>query len=313
MNIRTSENKKKNKFLKKMWDSRYMYMLIIPAIIFYIVFNYAPMYGIKIAFQDFYPRLGVKDSPWIGLENFKIVFAEPLFWRAFRNTLTISFSKVISGFVFAVMNALLINELRLRKFSKIAQTVITFPHFLSWVSIAGFTSNLFTNSGDINTLIAHLGGTKIDFLSDKGFFFSLLILTEVWKEAGWGSIIYLAAIAGIDAQLYEASELDGAGRIRKIFSITLPCIKSTIILMLILSVGNVMDGGFDQIFNMYNPLVYEVSDTLDTYIYRITFGTSSATNPGISAAIGLFKSIISCALVLTVDRIAKMTGERGII
>ena len=313
MNTSISKNKRKASILDRIRDAKFMYLMVLPAIVFYIVFNYAPMYGIKIAFQDFYPRLGVKNSPNVGFANFKIVFTEPLFWRALRNTLVISFSKIICGFVFAVANAVIINELRMRRFGKFAQIVITFPHFLSWVSIAGFVNNLFMDSGAVNALITVLGGEKIDFLSNKPFFFVLLVLTEIWKEAGWGSIVYLAAMAGVDAQLYEAAELDGASRMRMIRSITLPSIKSTMVLMLILSVGNVMDGGFDQIFNLYNPLVYDISDTIDTYIYRITFGTSSATNPGISAAIGLFKSVVSCALVLTVDRIAKLVGERGIL
>lgn len=313
MNTSISKNKRKASILDRIRDAKFMYLMVFPAIVFYIVFNYAPMYGIKIAFQDFYPRLGVKNSPNVGFANFKIVFTEPLFWRALRNTLVISFSKIICGFVFAVANAVIINELRMRRFGKFAQIVITFPHFLSWVSIAGFVNNLFMDSGAVNALITVLGGEKIDFLSNKPFFFVLLVLTEIWKEAGWGSIVYLAAMAGVDAQLYEAAELDGASRMRMIRSITLPSIKSTMVLMLILSVGNVMDGGFDQIFNLYNPLVYDISDTIDTYIYRITFGTSSATNPGISAAIGLFKSVVSCALVLTVDRIAKLVGERGIL
>ena len=313
MNTISSNRKHKEKLKSRLWNARYLYLLILPAIIFYLIFNYFPMYGIKIAFQDFFPKLGIAKSPWIGLANFKIVFADPLFWRAFRNTILISFSKIATGTFFAISTAVLLNELRMRKFKKFAQIVLTFPHFLSWVIIAGLVNNLFTNTGVINTLIASLGGDKIDFLSDSKFFFSLLITSDIWKEAGWSSIVYLAAISGINEDLYESASLDGASRIQMIKHITLASIRPTIVLMLILSVGGIMDGGFDQIFNLYNPLVYEIGDTLDTYIFRITFGTSYAVNPGIGAAIGLFKSVISCLLILSVDRIAKLFGERGII
>jgi len=313
MNTISSNRNKKESLGKKLWNAKYLYLLVLPGVLFYFIFNYIPMYGIKIAFLDFYPRLGVNNSPWVGWDNFKTVFADELFWRAFRNTIIISMSKIISGTIFAVLTAVFLNELRMRKFKKVTQIILTFPHFLSWVIIAGLVNNLFTNSGVINTLIASLGGEKIDFLSDPKFFFGLLITSDIWKEAGWGSIVYLAAIASINEELYESASLDGASRLQTIFHITLPSIRPTIVLMLILSVGGIMDGGFDQIFNLYNPLVYEIGDTLDTYIYRITFGTSYAVNPGIGAAIGVFKSVISCILVLTVDRIAKLFGERGII
>lgn len=313
MNTISSNRNKKESLGRKLWNAKYLYLLVLPGVLFYFIFNYIPMYGIKIAFLDFYPRLGVNNSPWVGLANFKTIFADELFWRAFRNTIIISMSKIISGTIFAVLTAVFLNELRMRKFKKVTQIILTFPHFLSWVIIAGLVNNLFTNSGVINTLIASLGGEKIDFLSDPKFFFGLLITSDIWKEAGWGSIVYLAAIASINEELYESASLDGASRMQTIFHITLPSIRPTIVLMLILSVGGIMDGGFDQIFNLYNPLVYEIGDTLDTYIYRITFGTSYAVNPGIGAAIGVFKSVISCILVLTVDRIAKLFGERGII
>lgn len=313
MNTISSNRNKKESLGQKLWKAKYLYLLILPGVIFYFIFNYIPMYGVKIAFLDFYPRLGVNNSPWVGLANFKTVFADELFWRAFRNTIIISMSKIITGTIFAVLTAVFLNELRMRKFKKVTQIILTFPHFLSWVIIAGLVNNLFTNTGVINTLISSFGGNKIDFLSNSKFFFGLLITSDIWKEAGWGSIIYLAAISSINEEIYESASLDGASRLQTIFHITLPSIRSTIVLMLILSVGGIMDGGFDQIFNLYNPLVYEIADTLDTYIYRITFGTSYAVNPGIGAAIGVFKSVISCILVLTVDRIAKLFGERGII
>lgn len=304
---------KKSKLWRNVKNARYIYLLIFPAIVFYIIFNYIPMYGVRIAFQDFFPRLGISGSPSVGWDNFRYIFAQTEFWRAFRNTLVISLCRIALSFLFSVGTALILNEIRMRRFKKIAQTVFTFPHFLSWVIIAGFVNNLFMNTGVINNLVALFGGNRIDFLRNKGFFFGLLMFTEIWKEAGWGSIVYLATIAGIDAELYDAAEIDGASRFRRIVSVTLPGIRSTAVLLLILSTGSILTSGFDQIFNLYNPLVYEIADILDTYIYRTTFGTAQASNPGYGAAVGLFKSVVSCALVLIVDRIAKLTGERGII
>lgn len=304
---------KKSKLWRNVKNARYIYLLIFPAIVFYIIFNYIPMYGVRIAFQDFYPRLGISGSPSVGWDNFRYIFAQSEFWRAFRNTLVLSLCRIALSFLFSVGTALVINEIRMRRFKKVVQTVFTFPHFLSWVIIAGFINNLFMNTGVINNLIAMFGGNRIDFLRDKGFFFGLLMFTEIWKEAGWGSIVYLATMAGIDSELYDAAEIDGANRFRRMLSVTLPGIRSTAVLLLILSTGSILTSGFDQIFNLYNPLVYDVADILDTYIYRTTFGTAQAANPGYGAAVGLFKSVVSCALVLIVDRIAKLTGERGII
>ena len=304
---------KKSKLWRNVKNARYIYLLIFPAIVFYIIFNYIPMYGVRIAFQDFFPRLGISGSPSVGWDNFRYIFAQTEFWRAFRNTLVISLCRIALSFVFSVGTALILNEIRMRRFKKLAQTVFTFPHFLSWVIIAGFVNNLFMNTGVINNLVALFGGNRIDFLRNKGFFFGLLMFTEIWKEAGWGSIVYLATMAGIDAELYDAAEIDGASRFRRIVSVTLPGIRSTAVLLLILSTGSILTSGFDQIFNLYNPLVHEIADILDTYIHRTTFGTAQASNPGYGAAVGLFKSVVSCALVLIVDRIAKLTGERGII
>ena len=294
-------------------NAKYIYILILPAIAFYIIFNYIPMYGIRIAFQDFYPRLGVSGSPSVGWANFEYIFGQEEFWRAFRNTVVLSFCRIALNFAFSIGTALMINEIRMARFKKVVQTIYTFPHFLSWVIIAGFVNNLFMNTGAINNLIALLGGERIDFLRNGGFFFGLLLFLDIWKEAGWGSIVYLATIAGIDSELYDAAEIDGANRFRQMWSVTLPGVRSTAVLLLILSTGSILNSGFDQVFNLYNPLVYNVADILDTYIYRTTFGTAQASNPGYGAAVGLFKSVVSCALVIIVDRVAKLTGERGII
>ena len=294
--------------------SKYLLLMIIPAIIFYVVFCYLPMYGILIAFKDFYPKKGILGSAWAGengLGNFQKIFKDPYFWTVLRNTVVIGVSKLLISFVAAILVALLINEIRLVLFKKTFQTIVTFPHFLSWVIVAGLVFNIFGISGIINKALTLSGKESMTIIYDKSFFLGLIFGSDVWKEAGWSSIIYLATMAGISPELYEAADIDGATRLQKIWNITLPAIKPTAILLLILSVGGILSAGFDQIIKMYNPGVYEVADILDTYIYRYTLG--SGQRPGEGAAIGLFKSVVSFILVIMVDRIAKLCGERGII
>ena len=285
--------------------------MIIPAIVFYAIFNYVPMYGILIAFKSFRPKLGIMRSPWNGIDNFVKVFEEEKFWLAFKNTLIIGSIKIVVGFLGAVIVALLLNELRMRRTKKVIQTIVTFPHFLSWVVVSGFVFSLFAYSGAVNSMVEAMGGDRTNFLAHKNFFFGLVFASDIWKEAGWGSIIYLATMAGIPQDQYEAADIDGATRLQKIWHITLPGIKPTAILLLIMSVGGVLSAGFDQILNLGNPLIREEVNIIDTYIYyHAIVGSDSA---GVGTAIGLFKSVISFALVITVDRVAKACGERGII
>ena len=285
--------------------------MIIPAIAFYAIFCYVPMYGVLMAFQKYYPKLGIFGSKWVGFDNFKTIFQDPYFWTVLLNTIKIGTIKIVLAFLGAVTTALLLNELRMRRTKKVIQIIVTFPHFLSWVIIAGFVSSLFETSGSINDLIYVLGGERVMFMTKGNFFLGLIFGADIWKEAGWGSIVYLATMAGIPQDQYEAADIDGATRLQKIWHITLPGIKAVAILLLIMSVGGVLSAGFDQIFNLYNPTVYKYADILDTYIYRETF--QSYRNPGIGTAVGLFKSVVSFILVITTDRIAKACGERGII
>ncbi len=295
----------------KLFKSRYLMLMALPAVIFYFIFNYIPMYGILIAFQKYLPKKGIFGSPWVGFKNFETIFKDPGFWNVLKNTVIIGGIKIIIAFLAAVTMALLLNELRMRKTKKVIQILVTFPHFLSWVVISGFVTSLFSRTGSINDLIVLLGGERRSFLSNGRFFMGIIYLSDIWKEAGWGSIIYLATMAGIPQDQYEAADIDGATRLQKIWHITLPGIKSTAVLLLIMSVGGILSAGFDQIFNLYNEMVYDVSDIIDTYIYRQTFQAN--LNPGIGTAIGLFKSVVSFTLVIIVDRIAKLCGERGII
>ena len=299
------------KFGAKFWRSKYLVMMIIPAIVFYIIFCYVPMYGVLMAFQKFNPKVGIFGSNFVGIDNFITVFDDAKFWLAFRNTLIIGSVKIVISFLGAVIIALLLNELRMIRTKKVIQTIVTFPHFLSWVVVSGFVFSLFAYNGAVNALVDAMGGDRTNFLADKGFFFGMVFASDIWKEAGWGSIIYLATMAGIPQDQYEAADIDGATRLQKIWHITLPGIKPTAILLLIMSVGGVLSAGFDQILNLGNVLIREDVNIIDTYIYY--HYVSGSGNAGIGTAIGLFKSVVSFALVITVDRIAKACGERGII
>ena len=301
------------KFGRKALQSKYLIMMILPAVVFYFVFNYLPMYGIILAFKSFNPIKGVVNSPWNGVDNFKEVFKDPNFWPVFGNTLIIGSVKIVIGFLGAVITAILLNELRMRRTKKTIQTIVTFPHFLSWIVISGFVFSLFAYHGAVNSVIEAAGGKPVQFLRSKPFFFFLIFATDIWKEAGWGSIIYLATMAGIPQDQYEAADIDGASRLQKIWHITLPGIKSVAILLLIMSVGGVLSAGFDQLLNLTPHALEGKIDIIDTYIYRNYIGEVDPSQVGIGAAIGLFKSVIGFVLVITVDRIAKACGERGII
>ena len=291
--------------------SKYLIMMILPAVAFYIIFCYIPMYGILMAFQKFNPKVGIFGSKFVGIDNFLKVFDDAKFWLAFRNTLIIGSVKIVISFLGAVIIALLLNELRMIKTKKTIQTIVTFPHFLSWVVVSGFVFSLFAYNGAVNSLVEIMGGSRTNFLLDKQFFFGMIFASDIWKEAGWGSIIYLATMAGIPQDQYEAADIDGATRLQKIWHITLPGIKPVAILLLIMSVGGVLSAGFDQILNLGNDVLRDDVNIIDTYIYY-HYVTGSG-NAGIGTAIGLFKSVVSFTLVIAVDRIAKACGERGII
>lgn len=304
---------------KRFLNSRFLILMIIPAIIFYAIFNYIPMYGVLLSFARYSPRLGLMGSifqNWIGFQNFEFIFNFPSFWEAFKNTLIIGSIKVVISFLSAVTVALLINELRMHLFKKGVQIIVTFPHFLSWVVVASLFKMLFDESGSINHMIEMAGGSKILLFGDPKLFLGLIFSSDIWKEAGWSSIIYIATMAGISTDLYEAADIDGASRLQKIWHITLPGIRPTAILLLIMSVGGVLSAGFDQIFNMTGSLrndrVIDAVQIIDTLIYNYTF-QSKAFSEGQSTAVGLFKSLVGFALVITTDRIAKACGERGII
>lgn len=300
----------KRKLLRDMYNARYLYVLILPAIVYYIVFHYFPIAGITLAFKEYKANLGILGSPWVGLKNYEFVFKDPMFYKALVNTFVISFERIVFQFPMPIVLAVMLSEVRNGRILRPLQTVFTFPHFLSWVVVGGILVNFLGEYGAINNFLGILGLEKQSFLSNQALFRPILYTTQIWKGAGWASIMYLASIVSITPDLYEAADIDGATRMQRIWHVTLPGIKSTIVVLLILNVGQVMDMGFDQIFNLQNPAVQGVSEILGTYIYRITF--SGPMDFGFSTAIDLFKSVINFTLLLTADRVMKLLGERGL-
>jgi putative aldouronate transport system permease protein len=300
-----------NQLLSSIFEHKYIYLMLVPGLAFLLVFKYFPMYGIQLAFKRYMINEGITGSPWIGLENFLYIWSEPAFWRAFKNTIVISLMKLGLGFPIGIILALLINELKMKKYRRFLQTIYTFPHFLSWVIVSGIIFNFLGNTGALNSLLENLGLGQINFLMNKGIFRYLLVYSEVWKEAGWSTILYLAAIAGIDPTLYEAATVDGANRWHKIKYITWPGIQNIVVIMFIMTVGSIMVAGFNQVFNLYNEVVYDVGDIISTYVYRISF--QQAPDYGVSTAVGLFNGVVNFMLLMIANTVAKKFGKSGII
>lgn len=292
-----------------MWQARYLYLLLLPAAVYFALFQYGPMNGVVLAFKKYNAKLGIWGSPSVGWDNFRRIFITPAAMTAIRNTFEINLSRLVWQFPAAIILALLLNEMRGTRVKRLYQTVYTFPHFLSWVVVSSLLSNFFSNGGLINTIISAFGGSRIDFLANETWFRPFLYLTHNWKEMGWDSIIYIAAIAAIDPTLYEAATVDGASRWKQAFHVTLPCISSTVVTLFILQVGRIMNAGFEQIFYMQNPAVKGVSEILDAYVYNITF--KAAPNYGFSTAVGLFKSVVNLFMLALANRVVKWVGGSG--
>lgn len=275
-------------------------MLLLPAV-FVFIFNYMPLYGLVIAFQDYNPAKGFLGSEWVGMKWFRMALSMPDFFEILRNTVTISLGKLIFSQIASVLFALLINEVQLPMLKRTVQTITYFPHFLSWVIIGGVFIDMLSTKGLVNQAIKALGGRPIFFLGRKEWFQPIMVILEVWKEFGYGAIIYLAAITSINPDLYEAATIDGANRLQQTWYVTLPGISVTIIMMVTLALGGIMNAGFDQIFVMYNASVYETADILDTFIYRQGLVDAQYS---LSTAIGLFKSVIGAALLIATNAFA---------
>lgn len=295
----------------RIWKYRYLYLLALPGLLYFIIFRYVPMYGVVIAFQDFSINKGIWGSEWVGLEQFRKLFQGLSFASVFKNTVIISLYKLILGFPAPIILALLLNEVKNQRFKKVTQTIVYLPHFISWVILAGLISMfLHPDSGLINEVVKLFNdGKGIDFLVSKKYFRSILVISDIYKGIGWGSIVYIAAISAIDSTIYEAAMVDGANRLKQMWYITLPELKSTIIVMFILNMGGILNAGFEQILLLYNPRVYEVADIIDTYVYRNGIMSS---NYSLSTAAGLFKSVISMGLIIITNKIAHMMEEDGL-
>lgn len=294
----------KNKTIKQY---RVLLIMMIPAIIYYIIFHYLPMIGLLLAFKDFKITQGILGSPWAGLHHFDKILHDTYFYTVLKNTIVISLYKLVFGFPVPIVFALLLSEISNVKFKKVVQTVSYLPHFISWVVLAGIFFTIFSLDGPINAIVKLLGGDPMLYLADDRYFRTILVATSIFQGFGWGSIIYFAAISNIDPQMYEAAVIDGAGRFKRMIYISIPMLVPIIAIMLILSMSGILDAGFDQIFNMYNAKVYNVSDIIDTYVYRkglIELNYSYAT------AVGLFKSVVALFLIIVVNRIVKWIGGK---
>ncbi len=303
---------------QRLWHNiatyRYLHLMLIPGLAFFLLFKYVPMYGILIAFKNYKGAAGgfaaIMKADWLGLKNFQVFFNSLYCSRVFTNTIYLSCLRLIFSFTAPIILALLINEIRSNAFKRTVQTITYMPYFLSWVVVAGLLNTLLSpDNGAINAIIKLCGGQPIYFLTSKQWFRPILIISEIWKSIGYGSIVYLAAISGIDQEQYEAARVDGASKLRQIIHITLPAISEIIAIMLILQIGRMFDDNFDQIFNLYSPSVYEVSDVFETYIYRNGIQKS---NFSYSAAVGLVKSSLALVMIVLSNAGAKRLGAEGL-
>ncbi len=292
------------RLLGKYWP---YYLMMLSGLVYFALLKYAPMYGVLIAFKDFKIKKGIWGSPWVGLQNFRTFFTSTYCSRLIGNTLIISFTKLVLSSFMSVFFALLLNECTKRRFKRLVQTVSYMPHFLSWVIIYGIVYLFCSESaGYINRIVRMLTGSAIPIMTSNTYFRGLLYFTELWKNTGYASIIYMSVIVGIDPGLYEAATIDGASRWQRIVHITLPAIRSTFIMLTIMNISKIMNAGFDQIYVFYSPQVYQTGDIIDTYVYRAGL---EEMRYGLSTAVGLFKNVIGFTLVFTTNRIAQKWGE----
>jgi len=289
--------------------NKYLYIMVAPVVAFYIIFHYLPMYGAQIAFRNFSPSLGIFDSPWVGLEHVINFVESHYFWRLIRNGLLLNLYEIIFGFPAPIILALLINELRNSAFKRISQTIVYLPHFISLVVVAGLVREFVSLEGLINDILVLIGMERTVILQIPELFRPVFITSLVWQSMGWGSIIFLAALSGIDPQLYEAATLDGCGRFKKILYITLPGIMPTIVILLILRMGSMFDVGFERIILLYNPLTFETADVIGSFVFRrglLEFNWSY------SAAVGLFNSVINFAMILMANWLSRRVNETSL-
>ncbi|ULL19899.1 sugar ABC transporter permease [Paenibacillus sp. H1-7] len=295
-----------------MFYSKYqIFLFIVPALIYYIIFRYKPLYFIQIAFKDFRITRTLENSPWVGFDHFVTLFHSTDFQQALLNTLIISFYKILFGFPAPILLALMLNGLKNAIFKRVSQSILYLPHFISWSVLGGIIYGLLSvHDGLVNEIVKWFGHEPIYFMGSKEYFRGILVASEVWKTMGWGTILYLAALTRIDVSLYEAARVDGASRSQQLWHITLPGISTTIVVLFIIQVGHLLDVGFEQILVMSNPMVINVADIIDTYVFRVGLQEGKHS---LATAAGLFKTLVAAILVYSADRLAKVIGQRGII
>lgn len=300
-----------NHLLVRIWNCRWLYVMLLPVLLYYIIFKYVPMYGITMAFKDYNVFKGVFESPWCGFDVFQKIFDNKNFWLVVRNTLSLNLLTLAVSFPLTIVVSLMLNEIMSAKFKKVTQSILYLPHFVSWVVVAGIATNLFSQQGrTVNHILNMLGASSIPFLSDEGWWIFTYVICNVWKEIGWGTIIYLAALTGVDESLYEAAYLDGATKFQRLIYITLPSIKSVIVTMLILQISKMMTIGLDAPLLLGNNKVINVAEVISTYTYRLGIESAKYSE---STAIGLFQSVINIIILFAADKFAKAIGEEGII
>ena len=286
------------------------YLMLLPVAVYYLVFCYGPMFGVVVAFKNFMPGQGIWGSAWVGFKHFRVLFGSNDFRMVMGNTILLSLYKLLWGFPAPIILALLLNEMRSKRFKRVAQTISYMPHFLSWVIVAGLVTTIFDLEGPVNQLRRLLGQDPVMIMTQKAAFRSILVGANIWKEVGWGTLIYLAAIAGIDPTLYESAVLDGAGRFKQMRYITLPSIMPTVIILLILRTGSILNAGFEDVLLLQNAVVREVSEVLDTYVYKMGIENG---NYSYATAVGLFKSVVGLIMVLGTNELSRRAGEHSLL
>lgn len=294
---------------KDLITNREQYLIFLPVLAFYVLFRYLPMYGSLIAFKDYTPSVGIWESPWVGFKHFQTFFESYYFWTLLKNTLVLSLTNLILGFPAPIILAILLNELRSKRFARVVQTITYMPHFISLVVVCGMVLQFTRDNGIITHFLGYFGYPQQSMLNDASNFVPIYVLSSIWQEVGWGSIIYLAALTSIDQELYEAAAIDGANRFHKIFNITLPCILPTIVIMFIMNVGKLMSLGAEKVILLYNPAIYETADIISSYVYRRGI---IGTDWSFSAAVGLFNSVVNFILVLSVNALSRKINETSL-
>lgn len=294
----------------RLWRERYLFLLLLPGLLYFIIYRYIPMLGNVIAFEDYSPFRGFLHSEWVGFRHFRTIFSDQEVIRVLWNTIWLSTLQIAFAFPVPIILAIMLNEMRNERFKRIIQSILYLPHFLSWVVVIGIVTIFLKTEGIANRLLnMALGMEPITFLQQPGWFMPLIVLEVIWKESGWGTIIFLAALAGVNPSLYEAAVVDGANRWRQIWHITLPALRSTIVILFILRLGSVLDSGFEQIFLMLNPFTMKVGNVLDTYVY---FKGIQQADFSFGTAVGLFKSVVGLVLILAANKLARKFGEDGV-